>query len=245
VTLRAANVHGQDDQTFTINVTQPVAPQITSTQIVLATVGVPYIYNITATGVPAPVLGATGLPAWAHFTGNSITGTPGPIDVGLTGPIAVTATNSSGTASQVFQIEVRSAPQITSTPPQSGTANTQYTYTVVATGTPAPTLSATGLPGWLSFNSASGVLSGTPTAAGVTGPITITAANGVQPDAVQTFTINVAPPFDSSGGGGGSSSGGGCAIAKGTSMLPIAVLALVWFAASARRRRRSCGPESS
>ena len=44
-------------------------------------------------------------------------------------------------------------PTITSAaPPTTATVGTAYSYTLTATGTPAPTLSASGLPGWLAFN---------------------------------------------------------------------------------------------
>jgi hypothetical protein len=70
------------------------------------------------------------------------------------------------------------------------------TFTVRATGAPAPTLSETGtLPGGVTFTSATGALAGTPTATG-TFPLQFTAGNGVLPDAIQNFTltVNSGPP---------------------------------------------------
>ena len=60
----------------------------------------------------------------------------------------------------------------------SGTVGTAITPVTVpeADGDPAPTYAASGLPGGLSFNTATRVLSGTPTAAG-SGTITVTATN--------------------------------------------------------------------
>src|SRR5690606_31468938 len=62
-------------------------------------------------------------------------------------------------------------------------------------GWPAPTVTVSGLPSWLSFDSATATLSGTPSLihAGTTGTITVRAANGISPDATETFTIDVAP----------------------------------------------------
>jgi hypothetical protein len=82
------------------------------------------------------------------------------------------------------------------------TAGNPVNFTVQANGQPAPTLSTSGLPGWASFgttftgnNYAQGQLSGTPTVSG-TYTFTITASNGVSPNANQTFTVNVNPgPF--------------------------------------------------
>ena len=71
------------------------------------------------------------------------------------------------------------------------------TFTVLATGNPAPTLSETGaLPSGVTFNALTGVLSGTP-ATGTGGtvstayPIQFTATNGVGSNAVQNFTLTV------------------------------------------------------
>jgi hypothetical protein len=83
-----------------------------------------------------------------------------------------------------------SAPTIVSEPDTTCDSGSTYSYTVVAEGNPAPTLSASNLPAWLSLNAATGVLSGMPTTVGVTAPITITATNANGND-VQQFTITV------------------------------------------------------
>ncbi|WP_147440933.1 ice-binding family protein [Mycetocola zhadangensis] len=87
------------------------------------------------------------------------------------------------------------SPAFTSTPPASATVGTPYTHTVTATGTPAPTYSVTGgeLPTGLELDSATGVISGTPTAPGQT-TVTITASNGVTPvvSSIVTFETSAA-----------------------------------------------------
>ena len=60
---------------------------------------------------------------------------------------------------------------------------------MTASGYPAPTFSATGLPGTVTLDTNTGVLAA-PLATG-SYPITITATNGVAPDATQNFTLNV------------------------------------------------------
>src|SRR5207244_2789895 len=66
-------------------------------------------------------------------------------------------------------------------------------FTVSATGFPAPTFTESGaLPAGVSLSGA-GVLSGTPTSSG-SFPITITAGNGVAPSATQSFTLTVQQP---------------------------------------------------
>jgi hypothetical protein len=85
---------------------------------------------------------------------------------------------------------ITSAPQTTFIIRQLGS----FTVTATATGAPAPTLSESGaLPSGVTFDSSTGVLSGTPGSKTIgTYPITFTATNGHPPDAVQNFTLTVA-----------------------------------------------------
>ncbi|MGA8726755.1 MAG: IPT/TIG domain-containing protein [Acidimicrobiales bacterium] len=86
-----------------------------------------------------------------------------------------------------------SAPAITSTSSTTFIEGTSNTFTVTATGWPPPTITETGtLPNGVSFNSSTGVLSGTPSGFG-TFPISFDAGNGVSPDSVQSFNLTVEP----------------------------------------------------
>lgn len=83
-------------------------------------------------------------------------------------------------------------PAITSALPPGGTVGTAYTHTFTASGSPAPTFSITGnvVPG-LALDSATGVLSGTPTAAGAfAATASATNAGGT---GSQSFSIVIAP----------------------------------------------------
>ena len=86
------------------------------------------------------------------------------------------------------------APTITSSDNYTFTEGVAGTFTVTATGKPTPTFALTGdtLPSGITFDDSTGVLSGTPEA-GTKGTynLTITASNGVSPDATQSFTLNV------------------------------------------------------
>jgi hypothetical protein len=95
----------------------------------------------------------------------------------------------------------QAAPVFTAaTPPATATVGAAYTYTFAATGNPTPTfrVSSGALPAGLGLNTTSGVLSGTPTTAGPA-TFTVTATNGVSPDAVTpsiTITVNPAQAPD-------------------------------------------------
>ena len=86
------------------------------------------------------------------------------------------------------------APVITSASAATFTVGEAGSFRVTATGSPAPSLSESGaLPSGVTFNSSTGVLSGTP-ASGTSGTynLTFTASNGVSPDATQSFTLTLA-----------------------------------------------------
>lgn len=96
-----------------------------------------------------------------------------------------------------YALTVGVAPLITSGTSTTFTAGAYGTFSFTATGSPPPTFSETGgLPAGTSLSSG-GVLSGTP-ASGAAGvyTISVTATNGVAPDAHQSFAIDVAsaPP---------------------------------------------------
>jgi hypothetical protein len=173
------------------------APTITSTAPTSAMADMLYTYTLRATGDPRPTFSVAGLPAWLDFDDpDTISGTPGASDVGMTGTITVTAQNTEGTDVQTFQITVApfvgQAPAITSTPPPTVTANSAYTHTITVTGAPTPSVSVTGLPSWLTFDVGNATISGTPTTTGTTGTITVTATNSEGTD-VQQFQITVSP----------------------------------------------------
>jgi hypothetical protein len=104
----------------------------------------------------------------------------------------VTALYNKGIAHQPLCAEGSVAPIITSSPITSGSEDVAYTYTLLyrsINGTPV-TKSAPVLPSWLSFNTTTGVLSGTPTAGGNYN-VTLRLTQGTI-NVDQSFTINVA-----------------------------------------------------
>jgi type VI secretion system secreted protein VgrG len=82
------------------------------------------------------------------------------------------------------------SPDITSSAPPTATVGSAYSFTVTATGTPAPTfaVSSGSLPAGLQLDSITGVISGTPTQVGASS-FEITASNGVAPDVMAAYTL--------------------------------------------------------
>ena len=108
------------------------------------------------------------------------------------------SSGSSISAAEVYQYQVDVSPTITSPTIVTCTYGTPVSTTVATlTDSPVPsivTYTATGLPNWATLNSSTGVLGGTPTAATTTPlTITLTASNGVDPNAVSTFQLSVNP----------------------------------------------------
>ncbi|MCX6954672.1 MAG: immunoglobulin domain-containing protein, partial [Verrucomicrobia bacterium] len=100
--------------------------------------------------------------------------------------------NPDAVSNPVTLSTVISAPAFTSVASTSFRATQLGAFTVAASGNPAPTFSATGLPTWLTLNATTGVLSGTaPDTTGSPFTLTITANNGVP--VTQTFVLTVTP----------------------------------------------------
>jgi hypothetical protein len=208
-TITATNGFQPDGtQSFTLTVRHP--PAMAANGAATFTAGTAGSATVTATGDPAPTFSLTGAPAWLKIDANSgvLTGTP-PLGPGpYTFPFTITAGNGLlPNATESFTLTVDQAPAITSAASATFIAGTQGSVSVTATGSPTPVLSeAAGdtLPSNVTFDPATGLLSGKP-AAGSGGSYTLhfTAHNGVGSDATQTFTltVNEAPRFSSAAGG--------------------------------------------
>jgi len=175
------------------------APAITSPSAASFTTGTPGSFTITATGsAPLKFTKSGNLPKGVTFVDNgngtaSISGTPAP-KTGGTYTLTITAKNGLGTnATQTFTLTVDQPPAITSAANSTFTVGTAKSFTVVMSGFPAPTLSYSGsLPGGITLNTASGVLSGTATpGTGGTYPLVLTASSGDDANATQNFVLTV------------------------------------------------------
>ncbi|MEL4302202.1 putative Ig domain-containing protein [Shewanella xiamenensis] len=206
VVLRATDVDGLTaEQSFSIVVANVNdAPTISSTALTSATQDAAYSYTLVATDSDVGdslTLSAVTLPSWLSFNVATgvLSGTPTNTNVG-SHAVVLRATDVDGlTAEQSFSIvvaNVNDAPTISSTALTSATQDAAYSYTLVATDSDvgdSVTLSAVTLPSWLSFNAATGVLSGTPTNANVGSHAVVLRATDVDGlTAEQSFSIAVA-----------------------------------------------------
>src|SRR5208282_2099445 len=121
-------------------------------------------------------------------TSGLISGTP---TAAGTSTVTLSATNSSGTGNATLTLTIAvAAPAITSATVASGTVGSAFSYQITATNAPT-SYGATGLPAGLTVNSGTGLISGTPTAAG-TSTVTLSATNSAGTGNA-TLTLTISP----------------------------------------------------
>jgi hypothetical protein len=201
LTITAANgILPNATQSFTLTVNQ--SPAITSAASATFTVGSAGSLTVTTSGFPTPALTVSGSrPSGITFTDNgdgtaTLAGTPA-AGTGGNYPLTITAANGIlSNATQSFTLTVNQPPAITSAASAAFTTGTAGSFSVTTTGFPTPALSASGSrPSGVTFTDngdGTATLAGTP-AAGTDGsyPLTFTAANGILPNATQSFTLTV------------------------------------------------------
>lgn len=173
IALRATNSAGTGTATLALTINS-VTPVISSSLSATATAGASFSYTITATNSPTS-FSAVNLPSGLSINTSTgvISGTP---TQGGVYSITIRASNSVATGSAILSLNVRNiSPVITSALTASSTVGTNFTYTIAATNSPTA-FNATNLPGGLSVNTSTGVISGTPTTPGTT-EVTISATN--------------------------------------------------------------------
>ena len=161
--ISATNAGGTGTAILVLTVKTPL-PVITSPTTATGTNGYVFNYQITATNFPTSY-GASGLPAGLNQSAGLISGTPtqsGTFNVTISGSNA----GGSGSATLVLTI-LPHPPVVTSSGTASGTVGSPFSYQIT-TGTTwlATSYGATGLPGGLDVNTATGLISGTPTQPG-------------------------------------------------------------------------------
>jgi hypothetical protein len=192
------------------------APVLDGSPALTATAGTAYSFAPAASDADNDALSfsITGKPSWATFNvaNGTLTGTPGDADVGETGDIEITVTDTKATDSiGPFRINVaakNAAPTPSNTPPTiSGTpapiVAAGGTYIFVPTASDANgdklSFSITNRPQWATFSTSNGQLSGTPTVAqvGTTSNIRITVSDGKATASLAAFSIQVQGPPNS------------------------------------------------
>ena len=202
VTATATSI-ADTTQTGSVTLTVPAAPAIATTSTQLASsVGSAYAVTLAGSGGIAPYTwAATGLPAC--LTLNKTTGlVSGTILASCAGTSTPTFTlTDSGvatalTASAQLNLVIAAAPAIsfTGTVPPSATTDIAYSGSAAASGGVVGstlTYSTVGTwPSWLSLNSSTGAISGTPTAAGPVS-FSVQAGDAYGDTATQKYTITV------------------------------------------------------
>ncbi|MCX6281034.1 MAG: LruC domain-containing protein [Bacteroidetes bacterium] len=202
IPISATNSWGSDNKTLVLTVGTP--PTINSALTATGTVGQQFsTYTVTASGSTPITYNATNLPAGLSFnaSSNTINGTPS--SQGVTN-VTLTANNAYGSDSKILVITINAGtqpPVITSPLTAVGTVNQSFSYTVTATGTTPITYTATNLPAGLTFDPSTQVISGIPTAAGITN-VPLTAGNGGGTDSkTLVITISNPSPTDTDGDG--------------------------------------------
>lgn len=160
-----------------------------------AQVGEAFSFTIQASGSPTSY-SANSLPPGLTINTNSgvISGTPSASGIYVTG---LSANNAHGTGTGALTLTVGNSlmapPGITSSSAATGTVSVAFSYTITASNSPTG-FGANGLPSGLAVNTASGIISGTPTAAG-NSTVQLSANNaGGTGTRTLNLTINPAPP---------------------------------------------------
>lgn len=199
---------------FSITVTAAPnrAPTISGTPATSVAAGSAYSFTPTGSDPDGQTLtySIANKPSWAAFSTSTgrLSGTPSSSNVGTFSNIRISVSDGSLSASlPEFAITVTSAnraPSISGTPSTSVVTGSAYSFTPTASDPDGDTLafSITGKPAWATFSTATGALTGTPTAAqaGSYPNIVITVSDGKVSQALPAFTITATQP----GGTGGS-----------------------------------------
>lgn len=165
----------------------PESPTITSTNSATGEVGVPFVYQITASSSPTS-FGASGLPSGLSVnTANGlISGTPTVVTNAL---VTLSATNNAGigTANVNFDIGPPSAPVISSAT-NLVMYGASFNYRITTAGSNAVSYAASGLPPGITLDTATGIISGTLTSP-TNGSFTVSAINS---GGTNTITVEFA-----------------------------------------------------
>ena len=155
------------------------------------------LYTFTPTATDALGFEIVNRPTWANFDSatGTLSGIPGAVDAEITtSNIVITAINGNYRVSMVpFFVRVYGQPTFTNSP--GGSVNEGFTYAYSPTVPHTSSFSIINKPAWATFNTTTGLLSGTPGMldVGTTSNIFIFAYNGGLQAALPAFSITVVP----------------------------------------------------
>jgi hypothetical protein len=199
---------------WTINAAGPL-PAVTSGLLISGQPGTPFAYTITATNSPTSFT-AAGLPTGLSL--NTLTGAIGgtPAAAGISA-VVLTASNIFGSSPPVnLTLTIGNFSAISSATVLTGTVGGSFSYGLTATNSPSG-YNLAGLPAGLSFNSVTGVASGTPATAG-NYTLTASANNALGTGVPTLLSLSVT---------GGNTANGGNSTAPAILLPPLAVVATV------------------
>lgn len=190
---------------LTVNAGAPPAnrpPTISGTPATTIAAGSAYTFRPVASDPDANALtySIVGTPSWATFSATTgrLSGTPTAANAGTSGSITISVSDGVASVSlPAFTITVTAppnrAPTISGTPTTTITAGDAYVFQPSAADADGNTLtfSISNAPTWATFNTATGRLSGTPTAAGTTSNIVISVSDGTASVSLAAFAITV------------------------------------------------------
>ena len=188
------------NQSYTITVQASTLVLSTGAALPAGTMGAAYNQTISASasgGAPPYTWSLSGLPGGLSFnvTSLAISGTP---TAAGTFPLTLQVTDSAGSTAQKSLSLVISSGSLTITTARQLAAavlSTPFSESMTATGgTPPYTWSAAGLPAGLAINPTSGLISGTPTAAGTFNPVVLTVTDSALQHYSDNFTMTVSLP---------------------------------------------------
>ena len=188
ITVGTSNGMATSATSFTVGTAPPAVPVITSASTASGTTGTAFAYQITATNGPTSY-GVQGLPGGLTVDAGTglVSGTP---KFAGTYSLTLNASNGAGKGSSTLTLTiVLDPPVVTSASAAAGTQGSAFSYQITASGNPTA-FGVQGLPGGLTVNSSTGLLSGTPNMAG-TFPLTLNAYNSVGKGSA-TLTLTVA-----------------------------------------------------
>jgi hypothetical protein len=194
---------------FSVVVTPPTGntpPVISGTPLTSVAAGTPYAFVPTASDADGNTLtfSVSGLPSWASFNTSTgmLAGTPSQTTTGTFGPIVISVSDGSASASLApFSIAVSAPttnhpPTISGSPATTATQGTAYSFQPTAADADGDSLTfaIANRPTWATFNVNTGMLQGTPGASnvGTFNNIVISVSDGNASTPLPAFSITVA-----------------------------------------------------